>query len=55
MKMAATLLQYPVMRWIPNERIDMHSLQRGGANNLALSGYTETQIQKNGPLEKGDI
>ncbi len=30
------------------ERIDTHSLRSGGANVLALSGYSDTQIQKVG-------
>jgi len=30
------------------ERVDTHSLRSGGANALALAGYTETQIQKMG-------
>ncbi len=46
--MAATLLQYPSTRGIPIAHIDTHSLQNGGANALALSGYTDTQIQKMG-------
>ncbi len=46
--MAATLLQYPSTRGIPIARIDMNSLGSGGANALALSGYTDTQIQKMG-------
>jgi hypothetical protein len=48
LKMAATLLQYPSTRGIPIARIDMNSLGSGGANALALSGYTDTQIQKMG-------
>ena len=39
--MPATLLQYPATWGIPIERIDMHSLQSGGLNALALSGYSE--------------
>ena len=48
LKMAATLLHYPTTRGIPIERIDTHSLRSGGANALALSGYSDTQIQKMG-------
>jgi hypothetical protein len=48
LKMAATLLQYPAMRGISIARIDTHSLRSGGANALALSGYSDTQIQKMG-------
>ena len=48
LKMAATLLHYPTTREIPIERIDTHSLRSGGANALALSGYSDTQIQKMG-------
>ncbi len=48
LKMAAMLLHYPAMRGIPIERIDTHSLRSGGANALALSGYSDMQIQKIG-------
>ena len=48
LKMAATLLEYPETRGIPIELIDTHSLQCGGANALALSGFSDTQIQKMG-------
>ncbi len=48
LKMAAMLLHYPEMRGIPIECIDTHSLQSGGANALALSGYSDIQIQKMG-------
>ena len=46
--MAAMLLSYPSTQGIPIERIDTHSLQSGGANALALSGYSDTKIQKMG-------
>ena len=46
--MAATLLHYPTTRGIPINRIDTHSLRSGGANALAMSGYSDTQIQKMG-------
>jgi hypothetical protein len=48
LKMAATLLHYPSSRGIPIERINTHSLCSGDANALALSGYSDTQIQKMG-------
>ena len=48
LKMAATLLDYPEARGIPIDLIDTHSLRCGGANALALSGYSDTQIQKMG-------
>ncbi len=48
LKMAATLLHYPTMRGIPIKSIDTHSLHSGGANALALYGYSDTQIQKMG-------
>ena len=48
LKLAATILQYPSTRGIPIDRIDTHSLRSGGANALALSGYSDTQIQKMG-------
>ncbi len=46
LKLAATILQYPTTRGIPIEQIDTLSLWSGGANALALSGYSFTQIQK---------
>jgi len=41
-------LDYPACKGIPIERIDTHSLRCGGANALALSGYSDRQIQKMG-------
>jgi hypothetical protein len=48
LKMAAMLLHYPSSRGIPIEQINTHSLRSGVANALALSGYSDTQIQKMG-------
>ena len=48
LKIAATALEYPILKGIPIERINTHSLQSGGANALALAGYSDTQIQKMG-------
>jgi len=48
LKHAAAQLDYPVSRGIPIERIDTHSLRIGGANALALAGYSDRQIQKMG-------
>jgi hypothetical protein len=45
LKVAANLLQYPMTRGIPINSVDTHSLRSGGANALALSGYTDTQIK----------
>jgi hypothetical protein len=45
-KMAAAALNYPSLRGTPINRIDMHSLCSGGANALALSGYSNMQIKK---------
>ncbi len=42
LKMAATFLQYPAIGGIPIDRINTHSLQSGGVNALALSGYSDT-------------
>jgi hypothetical protein len=47
-KLAAGMLQYPSTKGIPIQRINTHSLRSGGANALALSGYSDTQIQKMG-------
>ena len=46
LKVAATALEYPVTKWIPIEWINMHSPCSGGVNELALAGYSDTQIQK---------
>ncbi len=48
LKMAARALEYPILKDIPIDRINTHSLRSGGANALALSGYSDTQIQKMG-------
>ena len=48
LKSAAAELQYPTSKGIPIERINTHSLRSGGANALALAGYSDTQIQKMG-------
>ena len=48
LKDAAEVLQYPELKGIPIERIDTHSLRSGGANALALSGYSDREIQKMG-------
>jgi hypothetical protein len=48
LKMAATLLHCPSLRGMMIEQIDTHSLRSGGVNALALSGYSNTQIQKMG-------
>jgi hypothetical protein len=47
LKLAATVLEYPILlKGIPIERINTHSLRSGGAYALALAGYSDTQIQK---------
>ncbi len=48
LKLAATILKYPSARGIPIKRINTHSVRSRGANALALSGYSDTQIQKMG-------
>ena len=48
LKQAATVLDYPIAKGIPIERIDTHSLRSGGANALSLAGFSDTQIQKMG-------
>ena len=47
-KLAASMLNYPSLKGIPIQRINTHSLRSGGANVLALSGYSDTEIQKMG-------
>ncbi len=48
LKLAARVLEYPILKGIPIKRINTHSLRSGGANALALSRYSDTQIQKMG-------
>lgn len=48
LKLAGVALDYPSRKGIPIDRIDTHSLRSGGANALALSGYSDTEIQKMG-------
>ncbi len=48
LKIAAGLLNYPTRKGISVERVNTHSLQGRGANALALSGYSDMQIQKMG-------
>jgi hypothetical protein len=48
LKLAARSLEYPLVKGIPINRINTHSLRSGGANALALAGYSDTQIQKMG-------
>lgn len=48
LKTAAGALNYPTQRNIPISKIDTHSLRIGGANALALAGYSKQQIQKMG-------
>ncbi len=48
LKSAATELQYPTNKGIPITMFNTHSLCSGGANALALAGYSDTQIQKMG-------
>lgn len=48
LKHAAMMLDYPTQRGISINNIDTHSLRSGGANALALAGYSDTQIQKMG-------
>ena len=55
LKLAATELQYPTNKGIPISRINTHSLRSGGANSLALNGYSDTQIQKNGPVAGSNV
>ncbi len=48
LKHAATILNYPITKGIPINRIDTHSLRTGGANTLSLSGHSDREIQKMG-------
>jgi hypothetical protein len=48
LKLAASALENHILKGVPIERINTHSLQSGGANALALTGYSDTQIQKMG-------
>ena len=42
------MLDYLKQRGISITNVDTHSLRSGGANALALAGYSDTQIQKMG-------
>ena len=46
LKWAAEQLDCDGRCGIPVDRINTHSLWMGGANALALAGYSDTQIQK---------
>jgi hypothetical protein len=48
LKQAAGALKYPTIKGIPIKRVNTHLLQSGSANALALTGYSDTQIQKMG-------
>ncbi len=48
LKLAAVALEYPSLWGIPIDRIDTHSPRSGGANALALTGYSDREIQKMG-------
>ncbi len=48
LKSVVAKLQYPTTKGLPIERINTHSLHSGGANALALAGYSDTEIQKMG-------
>lgn len=48
LKHAAAILNYPITKGIPIERVDTHSLRTGGANALSLSGHSDRAIQKMG-------
>ena len=48
LKLAAQILKYPTTWGIPIEQIKTHSFRSKGANALALSGYSDTQIHKMG-------
>ena len=45
---ASKMLDYPDKKGIPINRIDTNFLRMGGENALALSGYSDRQIQKMG-------
>ncbi len=55
LELATGALEYPTIKGIPIERVNTHSLRSGGANALALAGYLDTQIQKNGTLARGHV
>ena len=44
LKAATTALEYPHIKAISMSGEDTHSLHGGGANKLALNGYSDTQI-----------
>ncbi len=48
LKVAAAALDYLVQKGIPIDCVDTHLFRSGGANALALSSFTDLQIQKMG-------
>ena len=48
LEFATIALNYPSLKGIPIERVDIHSLRYGGANVLSLAGYSNRDIQKMG-------
>ena len=46
LKFATTALNYLLLKGIPIDRVDTHSLRSGGANTLSLAGYSDKDIQK---------
>jgi hypothetical protein len=48
LKVAVAALNYHSQKGIPIDCVNTHLLQCGGANALALSRFTDTQIQKMG-------
>jgi hypothetical protein len=46
LKVAATVLDYPMAKGISVDHIDTHLLQSGGTNALSVAGYSDTQSQK---------
>lgn len=48
LKVAASALNYQLEKGIPVKWINTHSLWSGGANALALAGYSDHEIQKMG-------
>ena len=48
LKFATTALNYPSLKEILIDRVDINSLKSGGDNKLSLAGYINIYIQKKG-------
>ena len=48
LKFVTTTLNYPYLKGVTIDRVEIHSLRYGGANSLSLAGYSDRDIKKMG-------